>query len=126
MAASVQDVKETQGIEPYFHQFFQDVIRTLPKVDPELVVRVLLLEVNLKKYSGYSIPHVNLYVKYKEGTDLGRKQEEGRDKYPIEVTVSRWDDGVIFSGLMGMKHVQKIVSDPDIVSVTGKASPRHN
>lgn len=71
-----------------------------------------------------SVP--SLYVQYKEGTDLYQKQEEGRDKYPIEVTASKWEDGVIFSGLMSIKNVETVCSDPDIVRVTGKVSPRHN
>ena len=63
---------------------------------------------------------------YKDGTDLMAKQEEARDKYPIEITQSRWGDGVIFSGLMGIRHVELICSDPDIVRVTGQAKPTHN
>ena len=127
MTALVQEIKEQHNsVEPYFHQFFQDVVRTMPKVDPELLIRVMMFQVNLKNYVGPDIPHVNLYVQYKPGTDLHQKQEEGRDKYPIEVSASRWEDGVIFSGLMSITNVETICSDPDIVRVTGKASPRHN
>ena len=127
MTALVQEMKEQpMSVEPYFHQFFQDVVNTNPKVDPELLIRVMMFQVNLKKYSGPDIPHVHLHVVYKEGTDLHQKQEEGRDKYPIEVTTDKWGEGVIFSGLMSVKHVELIASDPDIVKVTGKASPRHN
>lgn len=113
-------------IEPLFRQFLNQVMNSLPKIDPELIVRILLFELNLKRYVGPDIPHVNLYVYYKEGTDLHQKQEEGRDKYPIEITQSRWGDGVIFSGLMGIKHVETIIQDPDIVRVTGSAKPTHN
>ena len=124
MTALVQEIKEQHNsVEPYFHQFFQDVVRTMPKVDPELLIKVMMFQVNLKNYVGPNIPHVNLYVEYKKGVDLHQKQEEGRDKYPIEVTTSKWG---IFSGLMSVKNVETICSDPDIVRVTGKASPRHN
>ena len=51
----------------------------------------------------------------RRGTDLHQKQEEGRDKYPIEVSASRWEDGVVFSGLNEYKNVETICSDPDIV-----------
>ena len=126
MVALVQEIKEqSSSVEPYFHQFFQDVVKAMPKVDPELLVKVMMYQVSLKKYVGPDIPHVNLYVYYRDGTDLHQKQE-GRDKYPIEVTASRWEDGVIFSGLMSIKNVEMICSDPDIVKVTGKTSPRHN
>ena len=127
MTALVQEIKEQHpSVEPYFHQFFQDVVKTNPKVDPELLIRVMLLEVNLKNYVGPDIPHVHLEASYKDGVDLYQKQEEARDKYPIEVTTSRWGKGVIFSGLMSVRHVEKIASDPDIVKITGRASPRHN
>ena len=49
-----------------------------------------------------------------------------RDKYPIQSAASRWGDGVIASGLMSIKNVQTICSDPEIVEVKGKASARHN
>ena len=127
MTALVQKI-ETQPpkLEPYFYQFFQDVVNTMPVVDPELLIRVMMFQVNLKKYPGPDIPHVNLYVKYKEGVNLHQKQEEGRDTYPFEVTTSRWGDGVIFSGLMNIGTVEYVYSDPDIVEVTGEAKPTHN
>ena len=127
MAALVQEIREQHSsVEPYFHQFFQDVVRTNPKVDPELLIKVMMFQVNLRNYAGPDIPHVHLDVQYRDGTDLHQKQEEARDKYPIEITTNKWGDGVIFSGRMGVRHVEKIASDPDIVKVTGKASPRHN
>ena len=127
MTALVQETKpQPVTVEPYFHQFFQQVVQAMPHVDPQLLIRVMMFEMNLKDYMGAKVPHVNLYVQYKEGVDLHQKQEEGRDKYPIEVTKSRWGDGVVFSGLMSIKHVELICSDPDILKVTGKASPRHN
>ena len=127
MSILVQEIREQPvNVELYFHQFFQSVVGAMPKVDPELLIRIMMFQVNLKKYVGPDIPHVNLYVYYKEGIDLHQKQEQGRDKYPIEITTSKWGDGVIFSGLMSIKNVQTICSDTDIVKVTGKATPRHN
>lgn len=116
----------TLSVDEHFRIFLNNVMNSHPTIDPELLIRVLLFELNLKRYIGPDIPHVNLYVNYKEGIDLHQKQEEGRDKYPIEVSASRWEDGVIFSGLMGVRHIEKIASDPDIVKITGKATPRHN
>jgi hypothetical protein len=49
-----------------------------------------------------------------------------RDKFPIEITTNKWGDGVIFSGLMGIRHIEKVCADPQIVKVTGTATPRHN
>jgi hypothetical protein len=33
-------------------------MNTHPKIDPELIIRVMLFELNLKRYSGPEIPHV--------------------------------------------------------------------
>ena len=117
-------MSEPPSIESQFRIFLNNVMNSHPTIDPELIVRVLMFELNLKRYVGPDIPHVNLYVYYKDGTDLHQKQEEARDKYPIEITKSRWGDGVIFSGLMGIRHIERICRDGDIVKVTGKASPR--
>ena len=121
-----QTINQTVTISDHFRVFLNNVMNSHPTIDPELLVRVLLFELNLKRFVGPDIPHVNLTVAYKEGTDLHKKQEEGRDRYPIEITTNKWGDGVIFSGLMGVRHIEKIASDPDIVRITGRASPRHN
>ena len=61
------------SIEPLFRQFLNNVMNTQPKIDPELIVKILLFELNLKRFVGPDIPHVNLYVYYKDGTDLHKK-----------------------------------------------------
>ena len=121
-----EQTHEVSKLTELFSEFYQNIEKSIPKLDPQLAVKIMLLEMNLKDYVGAKKPHVNLSVQYKEGTDLGRKQEEARDKYPIEVTVNKWQDGVIFSGLMSISNVETICSDPDIIKVSGKASPRHN
>ena len=113
-------------IEQHFRGFLNNVMNSHPTIDPELLIRIMLFELNLRRYTGPDIPHVHLDVQYKEVINLHQKQEEGRDKYPIEITTNKWGDAVIFSGLMGVRHVEKIASDPDIVKITGKATPRHN
>ena len=89
-------------------------------IDPVVVCSVM------KKFVGPDIPHVHLDVSYEQGVDLHIKQEEARDKFPIEITTNKWGDGVIFSGLMGIRHIEKVCADPQIVKVTGTATPRHN
>ncbi len=123
MSILVEQPKNPGAIEPYFYQFCQQIIQKLPNVDPELVVKTLVTETSLRKdHPTRSKPHLNLYVYYKDGVDLHSKQEEGRDKYPIQIAVSRWHDGVIMSGLVNMKNLEMIASDPDIVKITGKVS----
>ena len=79
MTALVQEIKEQHSsVEPYFHQFFQDVVRTNPKVDPELLIKIMMLQVNLKNYVGPDIPHVHLEASYKDGVDhiKNKKRQE--------------------------------------------------
>ena len=52
----------TGSIAPYFEQFFEQIKNTHPKIDTELLIRVMLFEINLKKYVGPDIPHVHLDV----------------------------------------------------------------
>ncbi len=118
--------EETSALTTAFDQFFDQLKSTHPKIDPELLVKIMMFEKSLKDYVGPDLPHVHLDVKYEDGVDLKQKQEEGRDKFPIEVTTNKWGDAVIFSGLMGVRHVEKVCSDPQIVKVTGTATPRHN
>ena len=66
----------TGSIAPYFEQFFEQIKNTHPKIDTELLIRVMLFEINLKKYVGPDIPHVHLDVTYEQGVDLHIKQEE--------------------------------------------------
>jgi len=116
----------TSPITTSFDQFFDQLKSIHPKIDPELLVKIMLFEKSLIDYVGPDLPHVHLDISYEEGVDLKQKQEEGRDKFPIEVTTNKWGDGVIFSGLMGVRHVEKVCDDPQIVKVTGTATPRHN
>ena len=102
-------------------QFYQDIMRIVPHLDPYLAMKIM----RLNKELDYRPPHVNLKVAYKEGISLHEKQEKARDNYPLQIAVSRWNDGVIMSGQMTMELVQKICSDPDIVSITGEANAGH-
>ena len=41
-------------------------------------------------------PHVHLDVSYEKGIDLHLKQEEARDKFPIEISTNKWGDLYLF------------------------------
>lgn len=117
----------TQSLEVVYDQFYQHVLDQSPALDPDLAIRVIQIQRSLEKISPTrSKPHVNLYVKYKDGVNFQEKVDAMRDQYPVQSAVSRWGDGVIVSGLMSVKNVQTICSDPEIVEVKGKASARHN
>ena len=115
------------SLEPVYDQFYQHILAKSPALDPDLAIRIMQIQRSLKKISpSRSKPHVNLYVKYRDGVKLDQKVEEYRDKYPIQSSVSRWQDGVILSGLMSIDNVQTIASDSDIVDIKGQANARHN
>ncbi|MBA4447405.1 MAG: hypothetical protein H2B07_00720, partial [Nitrosopumilaceae archaeon] len=48
----------TSSVLPYFEQFYEQVKAIHPKIDTELLIKVMLFEINLKKYVGPNIPHV--------------------------------------------------------------------
>ena len=74
----------TGSIAPYFEQFFEQIKNVHPKIDAELLIRVMLFEINLKKFVGPDIPHVHLDVSYEPGIDLHVKQEEARDNFQLK------------------------------------------
>ncbi|MGV7226236.1 MAG: hypothetical protein ACQ9CV_04870 [Nitrosopumilus sp.] len=69
----------------------------------------MTFEVNLKKYVGHDIPHVNFHVTYRQGIVIPQKQKEGSDKFSTEVATNKWGDTVIFYDLMGIKLFKKYV-----------------
>lgn len=116
-----------QSLEPIFEQFYKHVHEQAPLLEPEFVFKVIQIQKSLYEITPTrSKPHVNLYIKYKDGVDFEKKVNEMRDKYPIQSAASKWGDGVIASGLMSIKNVQTVCSDPDIVEVIGKVNARHN
>ena len=107
-----------ERIEPFMDQFYQDIMRTVPNLDPYLAMKIMRLNKELL----YRPPHVHLNIEYKEGTNLQQKVDQGRDNYPIQIAKSRWDDGVIMTGMMDVDLVQKICADADIIRITGDAN----
>ena len=85
-----QQTKTT--LEPFYDQFYQDILRSFPGLDPMLAMKI----VKLNKTLLYRPPHVHFYVKYKEGVNFQQKVDYVRDHYqPVQAAVSRWGDGVI-------------------------------
>ena len=117
----------SQNLEDVFQLLSKQINEQTPTLDTNLAIKIMQIQQSLAKiHPSRSKPHVHLYVKYKDGISFQEKVDEMRDKYPIQCAVSRWDDGVIVSGLMSVKNVQTLCSDPDIVEVKGEANARHN
>ena len=110
------------SLEPVYEQMRDDLSSIVPKMDPALIVKIMNIEKRLQEGLPPHTPHVHLYVYYKEGVKLHQKQEYLRDNYPLQVAVSRWNDGVLVTGLMDIQTVQSICSDSDIVKVKGDAN----
>ena len=117
----------SQSLEDVYQQLSKQINEQTPTLDSDLAIKIMQIQQSLQKlYPSRSKPHVNLKVKYKDGISFQEKVDGIRDKYPVQCAVSRWGDGVIVSGLMSVKNVQTICSDPDIVEVKGEANARHN
>ena len=117
----------SQNLEPMYDKLYQNISQEIPVLDPDIAIRVMQITRSLEKISPTRAkPHVHLDVKYKDGVDLHKKVDEIRDNYPIQAAVNKWGDGVIILGLMSIKNVQTVCSDPDMVEVTGLANARHN
>ena len=109
---------EKESVESFKDQFYQNINRTIPNLDPYLAMKIMRLNKELQ----YRPPHVHLNIEYKDGISLHYKQEKLRDDFPLQVSESRWHDCVIISGMMDVETVQKICADPDIVKITGNAN----
>ena len=109
-------------VEPFFNQFYQDIVKTVPVLEPGLAMKIMRLEKELL----YGPPHVHLDVKYKDGVNYQEKVDAARDNHHVLASVSRWNDGVILTGSMTIELVQKICTDPDITQITGYANAAHN
>ena len=107
--------QQRHRIEPFMDQFYQDIMRTVPGLEPYLAMKIMRLNRELKLRP----PHVHLKVEYKPGTNLSEKVEKNRDETPLQVAESRWHDSLIITGPMDVELVQQVCADPDIVRITG-------
>ena len=112
----------SQELENTYDQYVSNLEQRLPKVDPNLVHRVMYLE---RKLSTEYIkePQVTLMVEYKSGLDMDKKLFDLREKFSLEAEYSD-ENNVLFSmGRMKVDMLQQIALDEDIVKITGKAAP---
>lgn len=112
----------SQEYDVKYDQFLIDLTRILPKIDPNFACRMMYLERKLAKESPPE-PHVALTIEYKSGVDKEAKRAELRDKFNLEVDLMDEPNKVLSMGSMFLDKISKIGSDPDIIKISGKASP---
>ena len=112
----------SQELESTYDQYVENLRQKLPKVDPNLVHRVMYLE---RKLSTEYIkePQVTLMVEYKPGLDMDKKLFDLREKFSLEAEYSDEHTVLFTMGRMKVEGLQQIASDQDVLKITGKASP---
>ena len=112
----------SQELENTYDQYVASLEQKLPKVDPNLVHRVMYLERRLS--SEYiKEPQVTLMVEYKPGLDMEKKLFDLRERFSLEAENSDENTVLFTMGRMKVDKLQNIASDGDIVRITGKAAP---
>ncbi|MGD2106393.1 MAG: hypothetical protein PVH93_02185 [Nitrosopumilaceae archaeon] len=109
-------------LENTYDQYVASLEQKLPKVDPNLVHRVMYLE---RKLSSEYIkePQVTLMVEYKPGLDVDKKLFELREKFSLEAEHSDEQNVLFTMGRMKVGKLEEIASDADVAKITGKAAP---
>lgn len=112
----------SQELENTYDQYMSSLEQKLPKVDPNLVHRVMYLE---RKLSTEYIkePQVTLMIEYKPDLDMDKKLFDLREKFSLEAEYSDEHTVLFTMGRMKVDRLQEIASDEDMVKITGKAAP---
>ena len=111
----------SQEYEIKFDQFLVELSRILPKLDPNFACRMMYLERKLSDQSPPE-PHVVLTIEYKSDSNKEAKRAELRDKHNLVVDIME-PNKVIALDSMLLEKINRIASDPDIITISGKASP---
>ena len=112
----------SQELESIYDQYVASLKEKMPKVDPNLVHRVMYLG---RKLSTEYIkePQVTLMVEYRPGLDMDKKLFDLREKFSLEAEYSDEHSVLFTMGRMKVGKLNEIASDEDIVKITGKAAP---
>jgi len=97
-----------------FQSLLQDMIKN---VDVNLMLKIMYLERKLPD----APPRVDLDIEFKSGTNLKNKDNQLKAKYGFPSSVG--EHGISIIGKMNMSLVEAIASDPDVVKISGRATP---
>jgi hypothetical protein len=104
-------------IEARYDQFISELESTLPKVDAHLAMRMMYLE---RKFHTVD-PNVELYIKFKNGVDVQKKEFQINAKFGLSTSSS--GDHVRATGRLNLEGLARLASHPDVEEITGSATP---
>jgi len=103
-------------IEARYDQFISELESTLPKVDVHLAMRMMYLE---RKFTTVD-PNVELYIKFKNGVDVQKKEFQINAKFGLGTSSS--GDHVRATGRLNLEGLARLASNPDVEKITGSAT----
>jgi|AP12_2_1047962.scaffolds.fasta_scaffold80598_1 hypothetical protein len=109
-------------VESIYDQYVLNLQKTSPKVDANLLHRVMYLE---RKLSSEYVkePQVTLLIEYKSDVDMDKKLYDLRENFSLEAEHTDEHNILLAMSRMNLDKIQQIASDEDIVKISGKASP---
>ena len=115
--SETQNISISQIVEKEYDNFLQEIGSKLSKIDANLAMQVMYYE---RKFPEVE-PSVHLKIHYKERTDVGKKRNQLYSKYGYLISLEG-ESGLKVAGLMDIKRIHEISTDPDIKAITGSAS----
>ncbi|MGI9565881.1 MAG: hypothetical protein ACR2LL_02560 [Nitrosopumilus sp.] len=103
--------------EDQYDEFISSIGQSIPKVDVNLLVKIMYLERRLPDVA----PRVELHIEYKPKVDPMRKQEELRAQFGFPTQTSL--HGLTAVGQINIRIIEKISKDQDIEHISGTATP---
>ena len=107
----------SQTVENLYDSFLQEIGKKLSKIDTNLVVQVMYYE---RKFPEVE-PSVHLKIHYHEGTDMAKKRSELESRYGYMMALEA-SSGLKVAGLLDLKRIYAISTDPKIKNISGSAS----
>ena len=116
---TTDDLDSGVDIENLYDNFLNRVAAAYPKVNNNLLVKIMALE---RKFPN-SLPHVHLEVDFKEGIDIDRPKYDISEKHHVQVAVHRWEKTkLVVTGMMDVNAVAEISSHDSVTQIVGSAS----
>lgn len=116
-ASETTDTSVSQIVEKQYDNFLQEIGKKLSKIDANLAMQVMYYE---RKFPEVE-PSVHLKIHYQDRTDMEKKRSKLNSRYGYLIALES-RNGLKVAGLMDLKRIDEISSDPDIKAITGSAS----
>lgn len=106
-----------QTVENLYDSFLQEIGKKLSKIDTNLTMQVMYYE---RKFPEVE-PSVHLKIHYQDGTDMEKKRRTLESRYGYMMALEG-SSGLKVAGLMDLKRIYEISTDPHIKNISGSAS----